>query len=655
MAEEKHATEETKSSEIVLAMVGTAGHVDHGKTSLVKALTGCDTDRLPEEKKRGMSIDLGFAPCRLPGNRIVGIVDVPGHVDFIRNMIAGAASIDVLMLVIAADDGIMPQTVEHLQIVSLLGTPGVLAVLTKVDLVDPTIRDTVILETREFLAAMGYPDAPVVPYSAVTGEGFYDVRRRLNDLVSQVTRKSDIRTFRMDIERVFSVKGYGTVVTGIPVSGCARVGDSIEIHPARKTYILRAIEAYKRQVDNAPAHSCAAINLRDLEPDQAGRGMTIAAPGAYRSVSSVVAYFRNVSDTIKANRITEGWLLAGTSKTRVIVHLLFAGSLAPRGEAFVLMKLDDPLVLAAGDRYVIRSLNPPATLGGGQILSTGSHGRRKIANEYHEIIERAHLALLDDNVLLAEILAGPYLALARSSLVALSHLDEGESERVIMGLVEAGELLDLKGGAYLIKAKIPQVITHLTKAIRLYHKGHPNSWGLDHSALCKMLGLEAKNYPKLGELLAETGKIVLSHNRYALPDFAPVLKPVDLTTKESILKFIYKGGLHGQVRGDVMKRFGLSEDKYRLFIRLLVEEESVKVTGNYVVHTIFFDRIREILMGLFAEKTVVTLTDLREALKAGRHFAVDILETFDAEGVTRRREEGRVLTPRSRRKARDPL
>jgi len=639
-----------KTSHIMQVIVGTAGHVDHGKTSLVRLLTGCDTDRLPEEKRRKLSIDLGFAPCKLPGNRIVGIVDVPGHIDFIRNMIAGAASIDVLLLLIAADDGIMPQTVEHLQIVRLLqrAGPRLIVVLSKIDLVDEDIRETVLLETKEFIRTMGFPDAPVIPFSAVSGEGMVELRRTMDRVISGITIENDPRAFRMNVERVFSVKGYGTVVTGIPPSGTAKVGQPVTLHPSGNEHAIRGIEAYKQDMEIAPSHSCAAIILRDLNPDQVSRGMTIAEPGCYRNTDAIMASLKNVTATLQIPRLSECTFLAGTSRIRATVRLPGSEPLPPGKEGFASIKLTEPVVLAAGDRYIIRSLNPPTTLGGGEVLSTAPAARKKLSWNYEELLYRAHLALMEQKYGLAEILAGSFIALSRQELIFLTHQGEAEAEAIIGSLLEEGELLDLGGGAYLVHAKLPAVLDSLVKLLEAYHTKHTHSWGMEHTHMCRFLGLEPRAYPGLIESLTSDPRICYSKNRYHLAGHKPDLNSHDLNQKEKIYSYISKGGIHGQVRGVIMKKFGLNEDKYRFFMRMLTEEEIVRVAGNYVLTTDFHSQVREMLREHFESHEAVTLWDLRKILGCGRHYAVDLLESFDAEKYTRRVKAGRVLAGRKR-------
>lgn len=412
---------------IVPVMVGTAGHVDHGKTALVKLLTGCDTDTLPEEKKRGLSIDLGFAPFLLQGARMVGIIDVPGHEDFIRNMVAGASSIDVLILIVAADDGIMPQTIEHLKIVSLLRTPQVMAVITKIDLVSVDRQEEIKEKVQYFLAEHGFPDAPVILESNKTGDGIATVRKTINQLVESVKRPIQERAFRMDVERVFSVQGHGTVVTGIPSSGRCAIGDALELFPGPKRTACRAIQKYNRISEETQAHVCSAINVSNIKVTDVERGMTLAAPGVYRQASWALLSVRNVHDSIAMKRNQQLRFCSGTS-TRVVSGLLIgSSSLGPGEQGFMHIRILDPMVLAAGDKFILRSLSPSATIAGGVVLTVNSDSRKKKSSFKTESLEAARTAAENNDAFLSELIAGNLLVISQRDVLFMAQCREEQA------------------------------------------------------------------------------------------------------------------------------------------------------------------------------------------------------------------------------------
>jgi selenocysteine-specific elongation factor len=635
--------------EIVQVIVGTAGHVDHGKTALVRLLTGCDTDRLPEEKERGLSIDLGFAPCRLPGNRVVGIVDVPGHEDFIRNMVAGAASVDVLMLVVAADDGIMPQTVEHLRIVKLLRTAKVMAVITKIDLVEPDVLEVVKEEVAEFLARSGFSGAPVVLMSNVTGTGLREVRRTLDELIRVVARVQSPSAFRMPIERVFSAKGYGTVVTGIPVSGTVQPGDSVELHPAGARYDVRAIQAYRHDIAVGPPNSCVAVNLRDLDSETVARGMTLAYPGVYKSTTSAIASIGNVSDSLKLPGRSEVKFHAGTSRVGAMARLVGSPSLGPGEESFLLLKLEEPVVLAAGDRYIIRILNPHTTLGGGVVLSTGELSLRRPPPDLADLLAKALDAANRGDYFACEYLAGPQAVFSRGELLRLTQMIPSAAERALKDKTLSGEIADLGGGSFMVREKARAIAASLKKELARYHRGNPYAWGMEPSHACRIAGVDQRAFAKLADLICADGDMAVRHGRLALAEFRPALSAQQMQLKERVKEMVDRAGLSAAARGNILEELCVGEADMKLITRILADEGSVKVVGTHLMQLSLFEECRRKLVDLFATKAVVTIPEFRAVTGVSRNLAVAILEVFDAEGFTHRVSEGRVLVkPKSR-------
>lgn len=628
-----------RPAEIVPAMVGTAGHVDHGKTSLVKLLTGCDTDRLKEEKERGLTIDLGFAPCRLPGNRLVGIVDVPGHEDFIRNMVAGAASIDILMLVVAADDGVMPQTREHLQIVRLLRTARVMAALTKIDLVDADTRRLAQEETAEFLARSGFPDAPVLPVSNRTLEGIGGVRNCLRDMVDDIAKRPDRRSFRMNVERVFSVKGYGTVATGIPISGRLAPGETAELVNAGTRHAVRAVQTYRQNADAAVAGACAALNLRDLPAERVERGLTLAAPGAYAAATTLVARVANVSEGMTLKRLAKVKFHSGTAVTQARVKLLTAEALPPGGEAFAHLRLEQPLVAAAGDRFVLRSLAPVATCAGGVVLAAGverlKRGERGLADRLRRAAAAAEAGRYAECALLAGTEAtadGAQLALLSQGLPAAEAAGDGV-------------LLPLGGECWLVREKLPELQKAAEAALRNYHAKHPYVWGMEPGAVCKLLKVPAGAFKNLAKELCARGELKFWHGRLALAEFAPALNAAQIELRETILRLATEGGINAPAVGNIAKEYGPAKADLRLVTRLLTEEGLLLQVGPNLLLRDTAEDCRRKFLEIWRNRSIVTLNDFRTATGAGRNLAVALLESFDAASFSRREGDGRVPGP----------
>src|SRR5664280_1926068 len=350
-------------------VLGTAGHVDHGKTALIKALTGIDTDRLKEEKKRGITIELGFASLALPSGQTLGIVDVPGHEKFIKNMVSGAAGIDLVMMVIAADEGIMPQTKEHLHICSLLGISRGVVALTKIDLVEKDWLELVQSEIIEFLQGTFLEGAPIVPVSAVKQEGLTDLIKAIDATVSKINEKADDGIFRLPVDRVFTMKGFGTVVTGTLVSDHIKTGEEIEILPGDITARIRGIQVHNQPVDEAWAGQRTAINLQGVEKSTIERGDVLVRPKTVwpsQRLDVFVEFLASNSKSLKNRALVR--LHTGTSEIIARITLLEKDELAPGQKAFAQLILANKDVIVAGDRFVLRSYSPVTTIGGGQII-----------------------------------------------------------------------------------------------------------------------------------------------------------------------------------------------------------------------------------------------------------------------------------------------
>ena len=636
------------AAHVLHAIVGTAGHVDHGKTELVKQLTGFDTDRLPEEKKRGMSIDLGFAPYTMADGRVFGIVDVPGHKDFVRNMVAGAAAVDVLMLVIAADDGIMPQTEEHMRIVSMLRTPRVMAVVTKIDLVPDDARAKLGQEAKQFLDSMGYAAAPVVLMSNRTGEGLDETKRTLELVVQEAVAAlrqggPEQRAFRMNIERVFSLKGHGTVVTGIPLSGEVRVDDRLDLLPTGLQTSVRSIEAYRRATQGASANACIAINLRDVTPDSVRRGMTLAAPGFFSGTTQLLATLRNASDTSMVRHRAEVRFHAGTSATTASLGLIGADQLAPGEEGFVRVRLEEPVVLAVGDRFVIRSLSPACTLGGGSVLSTCITRMRRNAAPLLAGLAQARTALERGDFLAAAIAARIDPLLSHREILRLTQLPDDLAAAAVSRQQDEN-VISCLGEDWLVTARRSDLIGRLKLVLQHHHQSNKYAWGMQPRQVCKLLGIGAKSFTGLAQDLGRADEeIIVQHGALAIRGHRPALSDQQLRGKDELARRVRTAGVSPPAQGDLKAALGLPQLEMNLLVRLLRDEGVVTVLRSHILASEIFNQCREKLLALFAEHSVVDIATFRNATGTSRRVAVEILEAFDQQALTRRTDEGRVL------------
>ncbi|MFN8391898.1 MAG: selenocysteine-specific translation elongation factor [Bdellovibrionota bacterium] len=633
--------------QIIPLMIGTAGHVDHGKTSLVKNLTGHETDRHPEERERGMSIDFGIAPFVLSDGRVAGIIDVPGHEDFIRNMVAGASSIDVLMLVVAADDSVMPQTVEHLRIVQLLGMAKLLVVVTKSDLVSPDILGVVKEELRELILRAGFPDAPILTVSNITQEGIAEVRQTLERFVDVPPRDEGRRAFRMDIRSVFSMKGHGTVLTGVPRAGSLRAGEEVEILPLGTKATVRSIQNYRRQTDQTAAHVSSAINLRDVDASTIHRGMTLAKSGVYRSVETAIALFKNDSFEPIAKR-AKFRFASGTSTVNVSARLIAHEELAPGATGFMHIRLEPGLVLAAGDRYILRPTAAGPTIGGGMVLAVDTGRMRRISDDLLERLDAAHEAAESGDYFMSQLYAGPRAVFRNVELLRLTQCLEADATLMLKERIREGKLTDLGGNCSIITSRIGEVGRALTKAVGRYHLLNRYAWGMKPAYVTELLGIEPGAFDTLFGLLKADTELVQKHSRLALSSFQPQVDGAQIKQRELVLDAITKAGITSIARGSLLDQTKLTEKDLRHITKLLADEDLIVVLqNNYLLRTLY-ESTRQQLLQLFTEQPLIEINDFRARTQTSRNVAALILDSFDAEGMTKRTEAGRTLVQKRR-------
>ncbi|MDP6179894.1 MAG: selenocysteine-specific translation elongation factor, partial [Desulfatiglandales bacterium] len=378
-------------------ILGTAGHIDHGKTSLIKALTGIDTDRLKEEKERGITIELGFAHMELPGGQLLGIVDVPGHEKFVKNMVAGATGIDLVALIVAADEGVMPQTREHLEICQLLNTKQGLVVLTKIDMVEPDWLELVREDVADFLSGTFLSRAPIVEVSSVTGEGLQELVQVLDTLVRELPERGMGNFFRLPIDRIFTMKGFGTVITGTTISGEIQTGDEVTIYPQGLSSRIRGIQAHNRELNEVRAGQRTAINLQGLEKGQIQRGYIIAAKDSLRSTFMIDVLLELLpSAPRKLKNRARVRIHTGTSEIISTVILLDRDELRQGDTCFAQIGLEQPTAILPRDRYVLRSYSPVRTIGGGEILSALPRRRKRFSEAALSELRRLNTGNLNE-------------------------------------------------------------------------------------------------------------------------------------------------------------------------------------------------------------------------------------------------------------------
>lgn len=633
------------SSAIHRVIVGTAGHIDHGKSSLVRCLTGIDPDRLKEERDRGMTIDLGFAPYRTHSGETVGIIDVPGHERFVKNMVAGASSVDIFLLVVAADDGVMPQTREHVEILDLLGARKGLVVVTKIDLVDPELCELAVDEIREYLAETSFRDAPLVPVSATTLEGIDHLRSQLDDLIAGTRSREATGLFRMPIQRVFSAPGHGTILTGVPLSGTVAVGQMLEVLPKGFRGKLRAIEAYREKRNQASAGHSTALNLSDIDYHQVRRGDVVCAPGLFQAAHLFEARLRYLDSAPRPLKHgAEVRLHLGTAESLARVVLLDQPILLPGQEALVQFRLRDPLVGVRGDAFLIRQVSPMVTLGGGTIVAESS---RRLARGRPEAVEsvRAKLSLIDDlpaylERLLLERGGRPSQS---QELAGLLKCPEAEAALALEGLLSTGAVAALDRGRIVHTSAFEAGRQAVLSSLSRFHEEHPLRAYCDVLFLRQAARLDPVLFDGVLKSLLSDGQIVSpGRGRVGLKDARPKLSPAEEQSLSQLAEIYAGAGWMPPAPGDLVERTGLPQAKLSELLELLAERGDLRKVGDHFFQTEQVDRALEILKQVARESGgEIVVPRLRDALQTTRKYLIPLLEYFDSSGRTVRRGERR--------------
>ncbi|MFQ5654577.1 MAG: selenocysteine-specific translation elongation factor [Planctomycetota bacterium] len=625
---------------IYSVVIGTAGHIDHGKSAVVQRLTGIDPDRLPEEQSRGLTIDLGFAPMTLSSGERVGIIDVPGHERFIKNMVAGATGIDLVVLVVAADDSVMPQTREHLDIMTLLAVRRGLVVINKIDLVERDFVDLVEEEVLELTEGTFLEGAPVFCVSAVTGEGIEELRAALDTAIRDLPPREWEGIFRLPVQRVFSSKGHGMVITGIPVSGRVQVGDRLEILPPGLAGRVRGLEAYKMKVDCARAGHSTAINLGDIDYRRAHRGMVAATPGYFRPTDMIEAKVRVLPHLRQPLRHQAPVRFhSGTVEVMGRVFLLDRKTVAPGEESYAQFRLVEPVVVAPGDRYVFRQESPMLTLGGGEVLDR-SIWRLKLGKGYIlEALERKEAALGSRTAFVASIVHESPFKLVDSKELARHAGFPAEEVKAILGeLEEGGVVLPGPQGRWLAREGVELGSKRVLNALEDCFHRDPYRLHVPKLEVRNAVRLEGEFCEALLSHLDRQGEIrLLRGGRLALPGREVQLSEEERKARDRFVE-IFEERLFSPPRleelaGEVGVAQALLE---RLQALLLDEETLVRISHEVVLHRSAIEEGSARLRRLYEEEGTFSASRAKDILETSRKFAIPYLEHLDRIKITRR-------------------
>ncbi len=623
-------------------VIGTAGHVDHGKSTLVKALTGIDPDRLREEKEREMTIDLGFAWLTLPGDLAVGIVDVPGHRDFIENMLAGVGGIDAALFVVAADEGVMPQTREHLAILDLLGIPGGVIALTKIDAVDdPEWLELVELDIREIVGHTVLADAPIVPVSARDGRGLEELKVVLAECLSALPPRLDRGHPRLPIDRVFSISGFGTVVTGTLTGGSLAVGDTVEIAPDGITARIRGLQAYQTKRDRIGPGSRAAVNLSGVEKQQLMRGQVLTSPGWLRGTVLIDGHFRLLAEASRPlQHNAEVKFFSGAAETLARVRLLETDAIPPGGEGWLQVRLERPLALARGDRFILRIPSPGETIGGGVVVDPAP-GRRWRRRRPDVIARLEALVRGTPAELLAQTLARAGIPLREKTLQERSGMPLDATAAALQEALQTGLVVALGDGWYVDPGTLHAIRQRLTQELEAYHRAEPLRRGMPREQLRSRLGLERGAFDRFLEGVAEG--VAYSGDLVWKQGFAVQLTPPQQSAINGLLAAFARAPYQPPSVREAVAQVG--EDLFRY----LVERGDLVVIAPDVVlaEPVYREMFAAIAQTLDTGGSI-SAAELRDRFGTTRKYAIALLEFLDGQGITRREGDVRVWNKRPR-------
>jgi selenocysteine-specific elongation factor len=618
-------------------VAGTAGHIDHGKTALVRALTGIDTDRLEEEKRRGISIDLGFAHLELPPDIRLAFVDVPGHERFIKNMLAGVGGIDLVLFIIAADESIKPQTREHFDICRLLRIPSGVIALTKSDLVDSEIAELVRLEVEEFVRGSFLEGAPVVPVSAVTGQGLAELKEALRGSALATTAKDSSRWFRMPVDRSFSMRGFGTVVTGTLVSGTVTVEQEIELYPVRRRMRVRGIQVHGSAVQKASAGQRTALNLAGVEVSDVTRGMTLSERGRFEPTRYVDARFELLASARPLAHVAPVHFHAGTAEVEAQVRLLDpAASLAPGASGYARFVLREPLLILPGDRFIVRMFSPVVTIGGGEALGIDAPLRIRRATA------AGRLRKMD----------GASLETRVALLVGESRYGLGEAELIARtGALpaELGAIAKLEA-FFSVSGPQPWLVSRqwaaakaraLHEIVHTFHKQNPLAAGIAKEDLRARVVPGSPDF-LLDALLGLAKTLAVERDIVRLASHKIAFQQDEEEALARIESAFATAGLAVPPTPEVLAKAGVEAARAKTLLQILLKDRKlIRAGDDLVFHHTAIAKLRELLAPRKGRQ--FSVPEFKDWTGVSRKYAIPLLEYLDRERVTRREGDARVV------------
>lgn len=629
-------------------IIGTAGHVDHGKSALIKALTGKETDRLKEEKARGISIELGFAHFKLPSGKTVGIVDVPGHERFLRHMLAGVGGMDLVLLVIAADEGIMPQTREHLDILQLLGVQQGIAVLTKCDLVDEDWLTMIEDDIQLFLKGTVLEKAPLCRVSALTGAGLDILIDKIEEIAAAIKQRSVAGGFRLPVDRVFSMQGFGTVVTGTLWSGTMHEGDTGVIEPGEVPIRIRGIQVHGKKVAEARAGQRTAVNIAGVDCAELERGQVLVKPGlltAVRMLDGRLTILKNIDKELKNGARIRFY--AGTAESIGRIYLLDRDEMLPGDTGLVQIRLETPVAATHGDKFVLRLYSPMLTIGGGIILETGEKKSRRYDADRMELLMQKEKGQPED--LVYQVLAAADAMLPQGEIYRqLPQLEQKKIDECLIKLIDQDKVRKLlleNMEYYLDRERELGWLMKLQKYLELYHRQHPLRIGSprEETRQKNLGGVSQKQFQILLDIWRQNGQIAVEGLKLKLPAHNIVYEgPYQKWQEQIEREFLDNLFNPPDIASLTNTPKGKSKEGVEVWESLTERGQIVRVAEGIYFHKQAIEKAKIMLEEYFAQQEKLTPADFRNMIGSSRKYSMPLLEYFDSIGATKRNNEYRI-------------
>ena len=625
-------------------IIGTAGHVDHGKTTLINALTGIDTDRLQEEKKRGITIELGFAYMDLPDGGRIGIVDVPGHEKFIKNMLAGAGGVDIALLVVAADEGFMPQTIEHLDILKLLNIQHGIIAITKCDMVDDEWLEEVYADIKDHVKGSFLENSEIIKTSAISGMGIDELRNKLIAIADSLPEKPISKQFRLPVDRVFSMQGFGTIITGTLIEGSLSVDDAVEIFPGKKPARVRSIQVHGESKDRAYAGQRVAVNIVGLKKEEIERGFVLASPGSLNDSMMIDVKIRLIDNTarsIKNNDVVHFHHESNVTLAKVV--LLSVDELNPSESDFAQLRFNDPVTVKAGDNFVLRFYSPLETIGGGTVINPlAKKLKRKNEDVIHSLQVKSSgsldvqiLSIINQNI---------------KSLIDLQTIEKSLSVQkndimpIVKTMLDDGRLYDCGNYVFVSNEVLSYYKDRLNDLLENYHKQNPILLGImKHDARLQLLG-KIKNSVStiLFDLLLNDERFETSHDVIKLKSFLPKLSDEEQNAKGYILDIYKKSGIEAPLASELIKNAKNKSVYQRVISALVFENMLIPISNDYLLHSDVYNEILSKAKSKWSKTDKFTLAEFRDLLNTSRKYALLLFDYWDSKKITKKIDDYRI-------------